>query len=139
MPERRKPQTKSGTTRAKSPSDRRLGVTLLSAGAAALGLGAAFAALFLRRKAAPADGPADGHAVPDLAPDAPSPQLTTAPSNAEPEAAAALEVRAEDHFRPDPTAIPTAAEREALRPATGPAPTLVADRGSITADTQDAA
>ena len=31
---------------------------------------------------------------------------------------------------PDPTAVPTPEEREALRPATGPAPTLVADRGS---------
>ena len=40
------------------------------------------------------------------------------------------ETRAPDAFRPDPTAVPTAEEREALRPATGPAPTLVADRGS---------
>ena len=38
--------------------------------------------------------------------------------------------RAPEAFRPDPTAVPTAEEREALRPATGPAPTLVADRGS---------
>lgn len=38
--------------------------------------------------------------------------------------------RAPDAFRPDPTAVPTAEERESLRPATGPAPTLVADRGS---------
>ncbi len=38
--------------------------------------------------------------------------------------------RAPAAFRPDPTAIPTAEEREALRPATGPAPTMVADRGS---------
>ncbi|WP_203308670.1 hypothetical protein [Sphingomonas beigongshangi] len=38
--------------------------------------------------------------------------------------------RAPDAFRPDPTAVPTDAEKEALRPATGPAPTLVADRGS---------
>lgn len=38
--------------------------------------------------------------------------------------------RAIPAFRPDPTATPTAAEREALRPATGPAPTLAADRGS---------
>lgn len=40
------------------------------------------------------------------------------------------ETRAPEAFRPDPTAVPTAEEREALRPATGPAPTLVADRGS---------
>lgn len=38
--------------------------------------------------------------------------------------------RAVDAFRPDPTAVPTEEEKEALRPATGPAPTLVADRGS---------
>ncbi|EZP54986.1 hypothetical protein BW41_01256 [Sphingomonas sp. RIT328] len=38
--------------------------------------------------------------------------------------------RAVDAFRPDPTAVPSDAEKEALRPATGPAPTLVADRGS---------
>jgi hypothetical protein len=38
--------------------------------------------------------------------------------------------RAAEAFRPDPTAVPTDAEKEALRPATGPAPTLVADRGS---------
>ncbi|WP_112381936.1 hypothetical protein [Sphingomonas carotinifaciens] len=38
--------------------------------------------------------------------------------------------RAVAAFRPDPTATPTEQEKEALRPATGPAPTLVADRGS---------
>lgn len=38
--------------------------------------------------------------------------------------------RAVDAFRPDPTAVPSEEERESLRPATGPAPTLVADRGS---------
>lgn len=38
--------------------------------------------------------------------------------------------RAPAAFRPDPTAVPTSEERESLRPATGPAPTLVADRGS---------
>jgi hypothetical protein len=38
--------------------------------------------------------------------------------------------RAVEAFRPDPTAVPTEEEKEALRPATGPAPTLVADRGS---------
>lgn len=40
------------------------------------------------------------------------------------------DTRAVDAFRPDPTAVPTDAEKEALRPATGPAPSLVADRGS---------
>lgn len=42
-----------------------------------------------------------------------------------------IETRAPDAFRPDPTAVPTAEERDALRPATGPAPTLVADRGTL--------
>ena len=37
--------------------------------------------------------------------------------------------RAPDAFRPDPTAVPTKAERESLRPATGPAPSFAADRG----------
>ena len=40
------------------------------------------------------------------------------------------DTRAVEAFRPDPTAVPSEDEREALRPATGPAPTLVADRGS---------
>ena len=59
--------------------------------------------------------PANEHVPTDLLSDAP---VTTA-------------TRAPDAFRPDPTAVPTAEEREALRPATGPAPTLVADRGSM--------
>lgn len=57
---------------------------------------------------------ADGHVPTDLLADAP----------------VGRDSRAPDAFRPDPTAVPTAEEREALRPATGPAPTLVADRGS---------
>ncbi len=47
--------------------------------------------------------------------------------------------RAAEPFRPDPTAVPTDAEKEALRPATGPAPTLVADRGSGFAEATGAA
>lgn len=47
--------------------------------------------------------------------------------------------RAPDAFRPDPTAVPTAEEREALRPATGPSPTLVSDRGSGFSDAAGAA
>jgi hypothetical protein len=48
----------------------------------------------------------------------------------EPDAIPALADRAPEKFRPDPTAIPTPEEREALRPATGPAPSFAADRGS---------
>ena len=118
------------------PADRTFGVMLLSTGAAALGIGAAVAALLLRRRSALPGG----HAVPDLAPGATVPPVTTPPANAAPEAAALPpEDRAPEHNRPDPTAVPTSEEREALRPATGPAPSLAADRGSVTADPQDAA
>lgn len=127
---------KSSKSQAERTSDRTFGITLLSAGAAALGIGAAVGALLFRRR----EGLAAGHPVPDLAPEAVVPPVTTPPSNQEPEAPAIPPAeRAPEHFRPDPTAVPTAEEREALRPATGPAPTLVADRGEITADSQDAA
>jgi len=56
-----------------------------------------------------------GHAAPDLAAGEPVTKFTRAP----------------EAFRPDPTAVPTAEEREALRPATGPAPSLAADRGTF--------
>jgi len=62
----------------------------------------------------PRPGGDDGHVPADLLADDP----------------VRADARAPEAFRPDPTAIPTAAEREALRPATGPAPTLAADRGS---------
>ena len=55
------------------------------------------------------------HAAPDLSPETPRP----GPDDRAPEA-----------FRPDPTAIPTDAERESLRPATGHAPGFAADRGT---------
>lgn len=43
--------------------------------------------------------------------------------------------RAVADFRPDMSAKMTPAEREALRPATGPAPSLVSDRGTMNAQT----
>jgi hypothetical protein len=43
--------------------------------------------------------------------------------------------RAVADFRPDMSAAMTAAEREALRPATGSAPSLVSDRGTMNAQT----
>lgn len=55
------------------------------------------------------------HAAPDLAADA-------APVGSQ---------RAPDAFRPDPTAPIPASEREALRPATGPGPSMVAMRGEM--------
>ncbi|MBW6522107.1 hypothetical protein KZ810_01215 [Sphingomonas sp. RHCKR47] len=55
------------------------------------------------------------HPAPDLRPSAPTPGIDRAPVD----------------FRPDPTAAVPASEREALRPATGPAPTLAATRGEL--------
>jgi hypothetical protein len=80
------------------------GVTVAAAGLAALGYG-------LRR--APRR---EGHAAPDLPRDGTRPAPGT---------------RAPVDFRPDPTAPVSPEDREALRPATGPSPTLVADRGSV--------
>jgi hypothetical protein len=55
------------------------------------------------------------HPAPDLKPSAPTPGTTRAPVD----------------FRPDPTAAVPESERESLRPATGPAPTLAATRGEV--------
>lgn len=94
----------------KKRANRTFGVGLLAAGAAAIGLGAALGAALLFRSRRP-----EGHPAPDLAADQPAPTAHT---------------RAPEHFRPDPTAVPTAEEREALRPATGHAPGFSADRGT---------
>ena len=72
-----------------------------------VGAGAAAFAAFRMMKA-----PGEGHAAPDLAP------------GADPVS------RAPAAFRPDPQAPMTAAEREALRPATSPVPAPM-DRESI--------
>lgn len=80
--------------------------TVVGVGAAAL-VGALKAGLFDRFFPT-----MEGHDAPDLALDADTPGTDRAP----------------DAFRPDPTAIPTAAERESLRP---PAPV---DKGFIASD-----
>lgn len=72
-----------------------------------IGAGAAAFAAFRMTKA-----PGEGHAAPDLAPDA-------EPADRAPQA-----------FRPDPQAPVSTAEREALRPATSPVPAPV-DRESL--------
>lgn len=84
--------------------------------AVALGAGvlAVGAALFGRWFSARRPGAA-GHAAPDLAADQPAPGTGD---------------RAPPAFRPDIDAPMTPAEREALRPATGPAPSLE-DRGAV--------
>ncbi|MES3151382.1 hypothetical protein [Sphingomonas faeni] len=91
------------------PNAKTFGINALSIGTAAIGLGGALLAVFLRSKTNAE------HAAPDLALDKPRPGATD---------------RAPDAFRPDPTAVPTKAERESLRHATGPAPSFAADRGS---------
>lgn len=118
-----KSQSKSSTGKAAATRrkaevarTRRIGLAAGIAGAAAVA-GAALYALFGPPFRAEEEG--GEHAAPDLAPDAPTPGTHRAP----------------DAFRPDPTAPVSAAEREALRPATGPAPSLVEDRGGMNAQT----
>ncbi|MBJ6121358.1 hypothetical protein JAO74_06085 [Sphingomonas sp. BT553] len=96
----------------KKQPPRTLGVSLLSAGAAAIGLGAAAVAILFAARKRP--NPAE-HAAPDLAVDAPPVTIHT---------------RAPEAFRPDPTEPVPADERESLRPATGHAPGFAADRGT---------
>lgn len=96
---------KQTSTSSDTPSARTLG--LLTLGGLLVAGGA-----YLARRIVSAQGPSGAeHAAPDLALDAPRP----GPDDRAPEA-----------FRPDPTAPVPESEREALRPATGPAPTLVA-------------
>lgn len=88
----------------KRVSKRTIGLAVLGT---IVGAGAAAFAAFRMMKA-----PGEGHAAPDLAPDA-------EPADRAPQA-----------FRPDPQAPVSTAEREALRPATSPAPVHV-DRESV--------
>ena len=86
------------------PSAHTLG--LLTLGGVLIAGGAYFARRFVGRPSTGAE-----HAAPDLALNKPRPGAHD---------------RAPEAFRPDPTAAVPESEREALRPATGPAPTLVA-------------
>lgn len=78
------------------------------------------------RSAATADAPSGDTALPQPAP-------TGEEGHAAPDLIAGNDLgpdhRAPAAFRPDIDAPMTPAEREALRPATGPAPSLIADRG----------
>lgn len=112
----------------------------LSAGAAVLAIGAGIAGFLARRQIAAwaTDGAAKisnevsnlktstaandtaEHAAPDLAADKPHPTEND---------------RAPLDFRPNMDAPMSEAEREALRPATGPAPSLVAEQGEMNSQT----
>jgi hypothetical protein len=94
-------------------------VTAVSIGAAVVAIGGAIVAIFARRGGA---GSAE-HPAPDLALDQPHP---------------GPEHRAPVDFRPDPTAPVPPGERDALRPATGTAPSLVEDRGMMNSATASA-
>lgn len=96
--------TTKNRRRAAKPDERGGNAGLIVAlGAGAIAIGGALFAL-LRGRGNPAD-----HAAPDLAADAPRPGTNRAP----------------EAFRPDPTAVPSKAEYDSLRPATGPAPSMV--------------
>ncbi|WP_295218563.1 hypothetical protein [uncultured Brevundimonas sp.] len=92
--------------------DRNSNLALMAAAIGVLAGAAGIAAWTLAARRAPADG----HPAPDL--DRAGPRPTA-------------EDRAPEHFRPDPTAPVAAEDREALRPATGPSPSLVTDRGAM--------
>ncbi|KQM28934.1 MULTISPECIES: hypothetical protein [unclassified Sphingomonas] len=98
------------------PKSRTAGVsTLRTVALAAAGIVVGVVGVLLARRK-----PSEGHAAPDLAlgKDRPGPADRAPPA-----------------FRPDPTAPVTAAERESLRPATGPAPSIVEPRGSMASQT----
>lgn len=80
---------------------------LIVAGAIGIAAGIALAGYLLRFARPPGNAE---HTTPDLAPDQPHPDANH---------------RAPEAFRPDPTASVPANERDGLRPATGPEPTLV--------------
>ncbi|KQM85988.1 hypothetical protein ASE67_08915 [Sphingomonas sp. Leaf23] len=98
------------------PKSRTAGVsTLRSVALAATGIVVGVVGVLLARRK-----PSEGHAAPDLA------LGKGRPGPAD---------RAPPAFRPDPTAPVTAAERESLRPATGPVPSIVEPRGSMASQT----
>ncbi len=110
MPKHKKHPPKKAPPRVAGVSTLR--TIALAATGVAIGL---FGVVLARRRPGNAE-----HAAPDLALDRPRP----GPSDRAPEA-----------FRPDPTAPVPASEREALRPATGPGPTIAAPRGSMALQT----
>lgn len=111
-PAKRKKTPSAAARKRHAARNRNIGIAA-GLGAVTAVVGAAWFGVFGPLFRAPEE---DGeHAAPDLAPDAPTPGTHRAP----------------DAFRPDPTAPVPASERDALRPATGPAPTLAEDRGGM--------
>jgi hypothetical protein len=108
MATRRKAATtkKPAARPAAKPAARSPGIGALSIGALLVAAGAALVGAVVRARQS---GGAE-HEAPDLALDQPRP---------------GADDRAPIAFRPDPTAPVSAAERESLRPATGPAPSMV--------------
>lgn len=128
-------------TRPIGPQAILIGLGAFAAGTAAL-IGGAIALARRSPGGAGAEGqhnPAPCPAVSDVD-TGPTPQAQPAPTGLEGHAAPDLAAggdlgpdhRAPDAFRPAIDAPMTPAEREALRPATGPSPSLVADRGGST-------
>lgn len=102
-----------------------LGLGSFAGGVAALAIGGV--ALATRR-------PSEGEGSTDNGPTPkPQPAPTGTEGHAAPDLAAGQDLgsdhRAPTAFRPDMDAPMTDAEREALRPATGPSPSLVSDKG----------
>ncbi|WP_242138524.1 MULTISPECIES: hypothetical protein [unclassified Sphingomonas] len=116
----KKPPHAAGKPEPKRPSRTISTATAWSIGAAAIAAGAGIAAFLTRGRIAAllSGSAAEGHVPTDL---------LDPKRNADDRAIA--------DFRPDMSAPMTAAEREALRPATGPAPSMVASRGTMNAQT----
>lgn len=97
---------------------------MIGAGAAVVASAAALVGIFANRRGWMVEDESFGklgdaeHPAPDLALDQPHP---------------GPDARAPEAFRPDPTAPVPDSERDALRPATGPAPTLVGGRDDVPA------
>jgi hypothetical protein len=110
MPDKKPKPRKAPHKPAPRKTDDRTLVFGIAAGLGAIAaIVAGFSAL-ARRKPSGAE-----HAAPDLAADA-------APVGSQ---------RAPEAFRPDPTAPVPDSEREALRPATGPGPSITSPRGEL--------
>jgi hypothetical protein len=139
-PQEAKPSATRSRRSAQRKPDATGGSRALSAGAAVLAIGAGIAGFLARRQIAAwaTEGAAKisnevsnlktsiaandtaEHAAPDLAVDKPHPTEND---------------RAPLDFRPNMDAPMSDAEREALRPATGPAPSLVAEQGEMNSQT----